>query len=38
MIFIHRSYVSEVANSSVMFTDIDIDDDKKHVLVVVDRE
>ena len=38
MIKIHRGYVSEVANAAIMFTEIDIDDDKKHVLVSVDRD
>lgn len=38
MIIIHRGYVSEVANAAILFTEIEIDDEKKHVLVSVAQE
>ena len=38
MIKIHRGYVAEVSGASIMFTDIDIDAEKKHVLVSVEKD
>lgn len=38
MIKIYRGYVAEVSGASIMFTDIDIDAEKKHVLVSVEKD
>lgn len=38
MIKIHRGYVTEVSDASIMFTDIDIDTEKKHVLISVGKD
>lgn len=38
MILIHRGYVSEVGNAAILFTEIDIDGEKNHVLISVGSE
>lgn len=37
MIKIHRGYVSDLADRSIMFTDIEVDEEPQHVLIAVNK-